>query len=505
MGVMSVKRTTTIASGDHSGGGTAASRGSEGTISTISAMDEQKALGGQNVGDVLNKLSDANYVDPSKKHRAAGNAQLDKDAFMKLMLAQMKYQDPQNPMQSHEMAAQLAQFTSLEQLNNIHTTLESMKNAQSPSTNYQALNFIGKKIASDSSRITRTAGDTTHPMSFQLLGDATKTKITIHDASGATVRTLTPGALKKGPNSVVWNGMNEDGVATRPGEYKMSIEAETASGTKVYAKTQLEGRITGLNYTAEGPILMVGDQSVKMSEVKKIEEAGPEMGATPLTSGAMPPGLGAAGAGPVAGQVPGVVPGQVPAQMNEQIAAMMGAMKGASNPKEALMQSLQKASNLNGMMPTATQAAPMRAGVVNQATAQTQPPELAMAHPRMTVKPESKGAPKPGMTEAEKQKAAMVEKVESAMKNSKSTARVEEDAPKAAPKTSASVALQGSATQSAENSAHGSKSEIAAQDSKANSSGDNMNVPPAEDPLVQGNIESVPMAQGLLNKLAQAK
>ena len=482
MGVMNVKRTTTIASGDHSGGQTAASRGIEGTVNNISATDEQKALGGQNVGDVLNKISDANYVDPSKKHRAAGNAQLDKDAFMKLMLAQMKYQDPQNPMQSHEMAAQLAQFTSLEQLNNIHTTLESMKNAQSPSTNYQALNFIGKKIASDSSRITRTAGDTTHPMSFQLLGDATKTKITIHDASGATVRTLTPGALKKGPNSVVWNGMTEDGVAARPGEYKMAIEAETASGSKVYAKTQLEGRITGLNYTAEGPILMVGDQSVKMSEVKKIEEAGPElapaaMGASPLRSGAAAPGSGL---------------------MPPDMAAIMGAMNGASNPKEALMQSLQKASNLNGMMPTAGQAAPIRAAGAAQVKANTQaePAELAMARPRMSVKPESKGAPKTPISEKDAMKAALIEKAESAQRSSNQKSRIEEDAP------NTSVAKSSVAA----NSAYGSKSEIAHQDSKASASGETMNVPPAEDDSApQGNLESVPMAQGLLNKIAQAK
>ena len=156
-----------------------------------------------------------------------------------------------------------------------------------------------------------------------------------------------------------------------------------------------------------------------------------------------------------------------------------------------------------------SEAAPMRAGAspqgMAQAKAQAEPAELAMVRPHMSVKPESKGTPKPGMTEAEKQKAAMVEKIESSLKSSKSTARVEEDAPKAAPKTSAAAAISGGEAQAAEISAHGSKSEITGQDSKINSSGDSMNVPPAEDPTVQGNIESVPMAQGLLNKLAQAK
>src|SRR3712207_3372809 len=73
---------------------------------TVSATDHQEAFGDQNVGDVLNKIADPNWVDPTKKPRAVGNNQLDKDAFLKLMLAQMKHQDPTNPMQSHEMAAQ---------------------------------------------------------------------------------------------------------------------------------------------------------------------------------------------------------------------------------------------------------------------------------------------------------------------------------------------------------------------------------------------------------------
>lgn len=72
---------------------------------------------------------------------------MDKDAFMKLMLAQMKHQDPTNPMQSHELAAQLAQFSSVEQLQNLNTTMTDMRNGQKPSESFQALNFIGKAVS----------------------------------------------------------------------------------------------------------------------------------------------------------------------------------------------------------------------------------------------------------------------------------------------------------------------------------------------------------------------
>src|SRR5438445_10608183 len=76
---------------------------------TLSTQDKAKT-GEEDVGSIANKLADPNWTDPSKKVRATGNPSLDKDAFFKLMLAQMKNQDPTNPMKSHEMAAQLANF-----------------------------------------------------------------------------------------------------------------------------------------------------------------------------------------------------------------------------------------------------------------------------------------------------------------------------------------------------------------------------------------------------------
>lgn len=242
---------------------------------TMSAQDTERALGDQNLGEVLNKVADPNWVDPAKI-RKVGNNQLDKDAFMKLMLTQMKHQDPTNPMQSHEMAAQLAQFTSLEQLNNINATLEGMKNAQQPATNYQALNFIGKKVAGDSSKVVRMAGDKHHDFNFNLGGDASQVIVKVKDADGETVRTIKMNNLKKGENSISWNGLLEDGSAARPGEYKLVAEAVSGSGQKVFVRSEFDGKITGMNFTPQGPVLLVGNQTVRLQDVKKIYEPSPE-------------------------------------------------------------------------------------------------------------------------------------------------------------------------------------------------------------------------------------
>lgn len=268
MSVMNVKRSTQSFSKAEQSSGLR-----NDTTRVASASEQTQAFGDQTVGDVLNKVADPNWIDPSKKMRTAGNPQLDKDAFLKLMLTQMKYQDPTNPMQSHEMAAQLAQFTSLEQLNNIHTTLEGMSKAQAPQTNYQALALIGKRVSGDSSKLIRAAGDTKHGINFEMLGDAAKVRVTVKDSGGNVVRKMEFAALKKGQNTIEWNGVNDEGAAARPGEYKISVEGVSNTGGKVFAKTSFEGRITGLNYTNEGPVLLVGNQSLKLADVKKIEEA----------------------------------------------------------------------------------------------------------------------------------------------------------------------------------------------------------------------------------------
>ena len=249
------------------------------------AGDFQKAFGDQAVGDVLNKIADPNWVDPARKVRTTGNGELDKDAFFKLMLTQMKNQDPTSPMESHEMAAQLAQFSSLEQLNNINSSVEGLAKLQSGQSNFGALSFIGKKVSGDASKVTRAPGDTEHGFNFVLGGDAQKVQIAIKDGNGKTVRTVEPGAMKKGANSIRWNGLTDEGLPARPGEYRFAVEATASSGGKVFAKSEFEGRITGVDFTAQGPNVIVNGQSIKLSDVKKIEESGEQIQTSALLVG----------------------------------------------------------------------------------------------------------------------------------------------------------------------------------------------------------------------------
>lgn len=264
MGVMNVTRTTKAF-----GEAQPEIKSKTSELNTLSAKDLEK-LNGEDLGTVLNKVSDANWVDPSKRMRTAGNPNLDKEAFFKLMFAQMKHQDPMNPMKSHEMSAQLAQFSSLEQMQNVNTTLTEMKNAQKPTEQFQALALIGKSVAGDSSQVVRTKEDKEHDFRFNLPKDAAEVVVKVRDPEGNIVRTYNMRNLKAGDNKITWNGQDENGTSQRPGEYAFIAEAKGGDGKKIAMKTDFDGVITGVNFSPEGPVLLIGKQSLRLRDVRKI-------------------------------------------------------------------------------------------------------------------------------------------------------------------------------------------------------------------------------------------
>lgn len=233
---------------------------------------QKKQVGEEDMGALLNKVADPNYVDGSKKVKGTGSNNLDKDAFFKLMLTQLKNQDPTNPLKNHEMAAQLAQFSTLEQMSNMNTTLTKIEGKNSKPEDFQALNLIGKTVAGDSSRVVRSQFDNNHDFNFNLPQDANAAKVKVLNEKNEVVREYNLSNLKSGANKISWNGMDTKGDKQNVGEYQFQIEATSAEGKKVQVKSDFQGVITGLSFSKEGPVLQVGNQTIKMRDVRQITD-----------------------------------------------------------------------------------------------------------------------------------------------------------------------------------------------------------------------------------------
>ncbi|RYZ88512.1 MAG: flagellar biosynthesis protein FlgD, partial [Proteobacteria bacterium] len=122
-----------------------------------------------------------------------------------------------------------------------------------------------------SSAVTRTAADRDHEFRFTLPMEVSDAQIKVTNADGEVQKTYDLKNLKTGENKITWNGQDDKGNKLPPGEYKFSIEAK-AGEKKVAVKTEFAGTITGINYTPEGPVLMVGSQTIKMRDVRKITD-----------------------------------------------------------------------------------------------------------------------------------------------------------------------------------------------------------------------------------------
>lgn len=223
-----------------------------------------------NIGALANKLASKGAAQKTRLVQGRGNPKMDKDAFFKLMMTQAKNQDPTNPLKSHEMAAQLAQFSSLEQMSGIKGVLNEMKEAQAGKTQFQALDLMGKTVSGAMDKVQKTSADSEHDIAFQLGGDASQLKVSIRDGQGDVVREIAMKDQLKGKVRVRWDGKNQDGVPQPVGSYRVSVEAANDE-KRVPVETDFKGTVTGVQFGNQGTVLKIGDRSVLMSEVQTIE------------------------------------------------------------------------------------------------------------------------------------------------------------------------------------------------------------------------------------------
>jgi flagellar basal-body rod modification protein FlgD len=209
-------------------------------------------------------------ADPMKSD-AQGSSKLGKDEFLKLMMAQLSQQDPTAPSDSNAFVAQLAQFTSLEQMQNVNSTLQSMLIGQASQNNTGAIGLVGKDVLYKTDQLTLEQGQ--RPVASAKLGaEASEVTATITDESGRIVRTIKMGGQPAGTVEIEWDGREESGNTAKPGKYTVSISAKDSKGNIVDVDQRARGRVTGVSFENGYPEVILGDQHLKMSDIVEINE-----------------------------------------------------------------------------------------------------------------------------------------------------------------------------------------------------------------------------------------
>lgn len=204
---------------------------------------------------------------------ATGNQSLGKDAFLQLLVTQLKNQNPLSPQDNGEFVAQLAQFSSLEGINTLNDSVNAISSNFSSSQALQASSLVGRSIITQTDK---AWVDTSKSMAGSVAVTAAtgNLSVKITDKDGVVVRTLDMGAQSAGSSDFIWDGKNADGEVAPAGTYTFTATTKNDAGEAVALATSLPATVTSVTLSQTGGEMVLnlagGMGSVKLSQIQTI-------------------------------------------------------------------------------------------------------------------------------------------------------------------------------------------------------------------------------------------
>ncbi len=189
--------------------------------------------------------------EPEKKEKEEA---IGRDAFLTMLVAQLKNQNPLNPMEGSDFSAQLAQFSQLEQLINLNGSMGDLAAAYSDNSEGDVVEYIGKQVTGNVDSITIDQG--TVSTGFYNLNQPADIMITITDAEGKTIKTMYEGQQTSGSHFIAWDGTDDNGNAVQDGSYNYTVLGNTGYGYEKVPST-VTGKVDGVTYNNDKAYLMV--------------------------------------------------------------------------------------------------------------------------------------------------------------------------------------------------------------------------------------------------------
>lgn len=190
------------------------------------------------------------------------------DRFLKLLVTQMKNQDPLNPMDNAQVTSQMAQLSTVSGIDKLNSTLQALSESMMSSQSMQAASMIGHGVMVPGDGVDLSKGAAYGGV--DLAQSVDKLDIAIYDKAGALVRNISLGSQPVGLVNWQWDGRNDAGASVADGSYTFKVSA-TQAGKAADATALQFGMVNSVTQGKEGVKLSVGQMDgVTLSQVRQI-------------------------------------------------------------------------------------------------------------------------------------------------------------------------------------------------------------------------------------------
>lgn len=190
------------------------------------------------------------------------------DRFLKLLVTQMKNQDPLNPLDNAQVTSQMAQLSTVTGIDKVNATLEALNGSFQSSQALQAAGMIGHGVFVPGANVTLTGGKAL--FGAELDGAADSMQVTIRDAAGKAIHKIDLGPQQGGVVALQWDGTTDSGRLAADGNYTFELNA-TRGGQKVGAAALSFGQVASVSTGAAGVKLnLLNIGAANLADIRQI-------------------------------------------------------------------------------------------------------------------------------------------------------------------------------------------------------------------------------------------
>lgn len=219
--------------------------------------------------DATPSISELFPTPPANSATGRAPDDLGQEDFLELMVAQLENQDPTKPMDNFEFLSQIAQFGTVEGIQNIEQGFADLTNVMYASQSLQAASLVGNKVVTESN-LGQLPAEGTLDATINLSSNTSQVQVYVQDTTGRLVHTQNLGAAAAGDLNYTWDGLLEGGGMAPAGQYRVSAEAIVGGepqGLSVHTHSLVES-VTIDQGSAGVQLNLAGGNTISLGEVK---------------------------------------------------------------------------------------------------------------------------------------------------------------------------------------------------------------------------------------------